>query len=337
MCAALQFAFLFIASLMKDGTIPVKGKALSNILVIISFIFLIPYLAYTVTYAPYTEKIVWSDVKMIDEIPQPNSKRGYIYTNTNDSLNMDVNNISKSAYDKYVEECKNYGYTIDGDVEADGAFNDEGYKLKLYYYEYSKEMELKLEAPIKLASYSFPSGGYADLIPKPQSNIGRTERNNANALEVLIGETDQLAFSDYVDECMAAGFTVDYDRSDTLFTARNDEGYRLTVSYIGYNIMNITVSEKEYDVTINLDFDSDSEDDYDVFFYIDDDYIDYIYYESSETYHEVLTEGTHTLRFENDDDYNMDTTYIINVTEAGEVSLRVVCDLDSISVEEVSK
>lgn len=97
------------------------------------------------------KEVKWSIIFMGDLIPEPDSKRLDIHTNTSDELWMDVDRTTQEDYYEYIAACKEAGYTVDVKENSYGyeAYNEEGYHLRLKYYDYNEEMTVNLDAPGK--------------------------------------------------------------------------------------------------------------------------------------------------------------------------------------------
>ena len=76
-------------------------------------------------------------------------------------------------------------------------------------------------------------------LPIPQSLVGEVSTENSEAYAVYLVQIEPSYFSEYVSLCMDNGFNIDYSKSDTYFSAENDDGISLTVEYEGFNILYI--------------------------------------------------------------------------------------------------
>ena len=74
-----------------------------------------------------------------------------------------------------------------------------------------------------------------DMIPKPPVNKGKIYENSSTKLWVDINKISDKQYSDYVKSCKEKGFTIDAEENSFLYTAYNDEGYELNLSYYGNN------------------------------------------------------------------------------------------------------
>lgn len=81
------------------------------------------------------------------------------------------------------------------------------------------------------AEMVWPSGGIADKLPIPKSTVGDIISDSEDYLDVTVGNTSLSDFQQYVNDCKAYGFTVDYDNLGDTFYAKNRSGYDLSVYY----------------------------------------------------------------------------------------------------------
>lgn len=193
------------------------------------------------------ERFKWSDIELSDKLPEPKSNVGDIISNDTDSLSISLYRTSKSDYKEYVKECEDMGYTIESENDGNSfsAFDKDGYELRLSLYEEDKKMSISLDAPIKMSEISWPSSGLAQLLPKPKSNIGYIERQAEDGFRVKIGNTPISDFNAYIDECHKKGFSVEYDRGDKWYNAKDKNGNKLRINYIGNNVMSIDIHKED--------------------------------------------------------------------------------------------
>ena len=133
------------------------------------------------------------------------------------------------------------GYTIESKESGNtyDAFNADGYKLSLSYY--SNEIHISLNAPTKMEELEWPTTGIGARLPVPESTIGKVVYESSKSFQVIVGDTTPDDFDDYVDACEQLGFDVDYAKADGNYSAKDAEGYRLSVRYAGYNQVEITI------------------------------------------------------------------------------------------------
>lgn len=190
------------------------------------------------------EKIVWADMIMGDILPEPPETRGVINDNTADKLRVKINRISEKQYAQYIEACKEKGFTVDENLQSSyfEAYNENGNKLNLSYYESDKQMKIELSAPMKFGKISWPKSTAGKLVPVPKSLSGNFTYENEDGFSVYISNMTKDDFSDYVSACADKGFTVDYDKSSNYYSADNAQGWHISLRYEGFNIVSISVS-----------------------------------------------------------------------------------------------
>ena len=192
------------------------------------------------------EEIAWDTVVLRNNLPNPPTKAGTLYINTDEQLSLYLNEVTEENYNKYLDECISKGFTIDQEkiMDSFNAYNSEGYFLNISYYD--NEIRLDLKAPMKLSNISWPISKLGSLLPVPKSLIGKFEYEQEDRFYVYIGETSKEDYDQYVRDCSANGFTVNYYKEEKYYTAENPEGCSLVLEYVGNNIMSISIeSPKE--------------------------------------------------------------------------------------------
>lgn len=69
------------------------------------------------------------------------------------------------------------------------------------------------------------------MVPEPESLYGWLEENSQESLALEIYETDPAQYARYVSSCIEKGFTVEGEQLADSYSAYNEAGYQLTVSY----------------------------------------------------------------------------------------------------------
>lgn len=219
--------------------IKVKKTNVHSIVSITAFLFsmvsmLLP--SYLLDDLFYHEKIVtynWMEINLNEKLPQPVSNRAVIYNNSYDLLDMYIYDIYPFRFEDYIFECEAMGYTkdIDQNEYSFDAYNEEGYELNLWYNEEQEKMEITLYAPIEMDAYVWPENKMVSTLPLPTSSIGKIEWESVDSFSIYIGDTSLTDFNMYINECMKAGYNVDYSRYEDSFYANHKEGYRLSLHY----------------------------------------------------------------------------------------------------------
>lgn len=110
------------------------------------------------------------------------------------------------------------------------------------------------------AEFSWPRSAAAAQVPVPEKLYGSVDWEHENDFKVTLADRTQGDYNQYVEACMDAGFTVDYYRSSTLFTAKNEAGYDLSVSfYETLKEMSISVSVPSADDGAAEDADNEAD------------------------------------------------------------------------------
>lgn len=94
----------------------------------------------------------------------------------------------------------------------------------------------------KKTTYIWPDSALVSLIPQPDSKYGRINMENEDYFSIDIYKVSKESFEKYIEDCKFSGFTSDYMKSDNYYSADNEEGYSLHLSY----------DEKEKTLTVML-------------------------------------------------------------------------------------
>lgn len=194
-----------------------------------------------------SEKFVWGELELSGFLPEPKSNVGEILTNSEEHLSIYIHKTSEEAYKAYLEECESLGFIVESNKSEQNynAFNEEGYKLSLWYNDSDKELHIGLDAPMKMGTLQWPTSEIASLLPVPKSTIGSISREASDGFFIYVGDTSKADYAAYVDACSAKGFFVDYDKGDTYYYADNADGYHISLHYQGNNVMTIEIGQAE--------------------------------------------------------------------------------------------
>lgn len=187
-------------------------------------------------------KIDWAELELGDKLPIPTTLTGKVWTNTEDKLKVDIDDVSDSEYSDYIDACKAMDYTVEAEKDSYSyyAYNKEGYKL--YITLFSDEMDILLESPMQFSTIIWPDSVVGNLLPVPKSLQGNFSYEHDTSFLVYISETSQEDYAEYVQKVQNAGFKVDYNKGDTYYYADNADGYHVSIKYIGFNTMSISIS-----------------------------------------------------------------------------------------------
>lgn len=196
------------------------------------------------------EPIVWEDIVLGSVLPKPTLEKGALYTNDETALNVYIQNAEKEDYEGYLERCKEMGFTVEAETKEDDylAYNENGYKLDLDYNSYNKEFQIRLDAPMEMKEIDWPFHDFCDMLPTPEFENGKIEWDNADEFFVYLSGITIEEYGDYAQACKDAGFDIDYEKGETYYRAKNEDGYSLSTTYQGFNIISIKLglpSEEE--------------------------------------------------------------------------------------------
>ena len=242
---AIVMALLFFASwFMGMRFIKEPRKGVRMVSAILGMVLVIPYFAIAVAPKPKeVEKIEWKYMILGEYLPKPPKDKGNILCNSENKLNIDLYDSSKNDFYDYVDKCKGVGFTVDAKISDDdySAFNQDGYKLDIDYLDGLKELSISLVVPEEMGEFEWTTIGVGKLLPVPKSNVGYVITDSADTYSVCVGNTSKEDYNEYVKACEEAGFTVDYIKNETYFSASNADGCDLSINYTDMNTMDIYI------------------------------------------------------------------------------------------------
>ncbi|MBQ2439644.1 MAG: hypothetical protein II271_00405, partial [Muribaculaceae bacterium] len=153
-------------------------------------------------------------------------------------------------YNEYVKACIDMGYTVDSeksDLRYE-AFDAEGNNVSLSYI--SGDMHIIIQVPEVLSEFVWPTTGVASEIPAPTSNLCKVTSDTSKSFRAIVGNTTIEGYNDYIKCCAEKGFDIDYIKNDESYSAKNSEGFRLNVSYVGCNRIEILIQAPKENDTI---------------------------------------------------------------------------------------
>lgn len=91
----------------------------------------------------------WPDSGLAAMLPEPGTDKGEVSMDSADYLSVDLEQRSEGDFNKYVEACKEKGFTVDYSSSSSSYYadNEDGYHLSLYYAESRDEISIQLSAP----------------------------------------------------------------------------------------------------------------------------------------------------------------------------------------------
>ncbi len=187
---------------------------------------------------PDAEEIDWINIRLGYVLPEPQSNLMKIVSNDDDDLLVYVYKISQNQYLEYQRWCEQEkGFDIEVEALSNSfyAYNGEGYYLSLYYNDSQDQLHITLKAPIPMETFVLPAYAVTGGLPVPESKVGYFNWQNEKGFFLYVGETTKDTYMLYKGACVAAGFTIDSYEYDTVYSATNVEGYKVSLNYEGFN------------------------------------------------------------------------------------------------------
>ena len=102
----------------------------------------------------------------------------------------------------------------------------------------------------ELIEFKWPDSELASMLPEPKSTYGQILTDSTESLWIKVSKTSQSDFDEYISQCKEKGFTENYNRSSTSYTAENKEKYNLNL-YLYDNEMNISLNKPTSETTVS--------------------------------------------------------------------------------------
>lgn len=280
----------------------------------------------------------WSSLILGKYIQEPPGKLNTIYDNYEDTLSVEITELSYKQYKNYTENCKDLGFNVEVSQTDTRyrAYNQEGYELTINYYQDQSSLDLILIAPIQLSQITWPDNAFTQMLPTPKSTYGRIDANDETGFIVFLGNTSKEDFNDYILACSQKGFNLNSERSDTIYTAQNEHNNFLTIEYRGNNVIHISIQEAKFDTQIIIHYENDTVNPTDLNFYIDYEFIDIINTQNKNNYNYIFTKGEHVLQFENAEDNSINCEETITITNDEPIELEIHYKNNQINVKKKS-
>ncbi len=77
----------------------------------------------------------------------------------------------------------------------------------------------------------WPESDLATMLPEPTTLRGEILKNNYELFSVDISKSSEDDYEEYVEACKDKGFTVDAEEGEEKYSAFNEDGYRLQLTY----------------------------------------------------------------------------------------------------------
>lgn len=189
-----------------------------------------------------SEEDVWPKKGLGAMLPKPDAGKIKDIWETDTYFSADVKKITEDDFYNYVSNCKDAGFNIDVEetLDAFSAFNDKGYKVALDYDESSKKYSISLDEPKIKGTFTWPTIGLATSLPKPDTDKGTIVVESSSQFTAYISVTES-EFQTYINECIEAGFNIDYSKGEDYYSADNKDGVSLHLSFEGFNTMYVSL------------------------------------------------------------------------------------------------
>ncbi len=232
--SVIQAGCFAVAWTMGMQIIKEKKRYMHILIALLGVILFVPTFK-ACSKAPDVEEVKWSVIFLGEEIPEPNSKKLDIHTNTADELWIDVVETSKEEYYEYISSCKEAGYIIEVKEDSIGykAYNEEGFYLELSSY--GEEMRIKLEAPMETEELNWNQHDISSVLPQPKSQLGAYITENEEYVTVIVSKTSKEDYLQYCEECKSLGFETDAETGSNYYGAYDVEGNKLHLSHTNGN------------------------------------------------------------------------------------------------------
>lgn len=247
MVALLQTILFALAWLMGMQIIKEKRHYLHVVIAVLAFVLIIPFFKARTFQLKRQHKFEWPQTGISAMLPKPETNKGDIYRNSNEAFYAGLDGVSEMQYQNYLKGCQEKGFTVEAKTDSYSfeAYNADGYKLRLTYFDSSDDFGIYLDAPIDMKVFRWPDSELASLIPVPKSNIGHIEQECSSGFIIYVGNTTKEDYIEYIEACRERGFTVDYSSGEDFYNASNAGGCKLKVEYEGNNIISISMKEGE--------------------------------------------------------------------------------------------
>ena len=87
----------------------------------------------------------------------------------------------------------------------------------------------------------WPDGKLGNMIPQIDGAKGEIGYENLDSLYLTLEDISESQYVDYIEDCKSKGFSVEVSEDSDSFTAFNDDGYKIDISYFSSGDMWITV------------------------------------------------------------------------------------------------
>ena len=189
--------------------------------------------------------IEWNNLTLNEFLPEPSNPYGEVSVDNSMYMTIVLHNVDNKYIDDYKKSCIDGGYTIESEDKDQvyEAFNQEGFKLRLLFFE-ENQLTIELSSPEIMNEISWPTSGLGTLLPSTKSTYGRISFDNETTFIVHVGNTSLDDFNEYAELCKNNGFSNKYVKEEKFVNAFNENGYELTMRYLGFNTIEIALKNE---------------------------------------------------------------------------------------------
>ena len=185
----------------------------------------------------------WPSSGICSNLPVPEINDGKIIYDDETEFEIELYNVDESEFEDYINQCRDKGFTIG--VEKTHidftAYNIDEFYIRVVFYDDDQSLTVTLEAPMLMSEIQWPENSLVKKIPKPESSVGNIYQDGSDVFIVYIDNVSDSAYEEYVDACIDAGFTKNYNRDDTKYYADNIWGNHLVVEKCMFDKMYISI------------------------------------------------------------------------------------------------
>jgi predicted RNA-binding Zn-ribbon protein involved in translation (DUF1610 family) len=161
--ALVQFVLFFVGWLMKKKNLREDSNRHGHMLfVLIALILIIPFFTlinvYSISdifhgalkYGNADKDYKWPSSALAQMLPHPPSDIGRVWSDSENSLSVNINGVTTEQFDAYISTCKDRGFTVDAEkmtISYD-AYNNDGFALRLSHI--SDTLYINLDIPMAM-------------------------------------------------------------------------------------------------------------------------------------------------------------------------------------------
>lgn len=100
------------------------------------------------------------------------------------------------------------------------------------------------------SDFAWPDSELVNRIPRPEKIYGEINHEETGSFSADLGDVTKEQFETYMNDCIDAGFIVDYHKTSDVYWAYDADGYYLYISYDNeHKMMDVSVREPQKETT----------------------------------------------------------------------------------------